>query len=338
MCNHNFTENHNLLKNINIFLPNCEKKWTNTNNCQSCRSLFGNIFNKRHHCRCCGRCYCWECCHIEIQIPTDIIDIPQEETTYSSYTKSVLNYFEKNKSKKKLVCNNCHSKLLILNKIKNYINILYFCDIKTIYNCLCVSKNMNYAATYILFKFKNSHFIINSEISYKTWERNFFLNNFSLFSGHNYLAKFLVKIFIFNCYNNINSFSLEDIIFVLKNNNKKTKCYDLLCNPMCQKDLNLYDLIEIFDYIMFCEEKYTKMFWNNNILKILIKNIILRISESYIDIEINNLQNIFFIFLGKFLTNSDNIKDNFDMFLIFDLFDLLKINSIKIPHILTNNT
>lgn len=326
MYNYDFFEADTILRNINKFLPNIEKKWIYTNNCQSCNSIFGSIINRQHHCRCCGRCYCWDCCHNNISIPKDIITISKEENNYKN---QIINYIgkEKGDKNKKVVCNNCHSKLLILNKIKLYINFLSFCDFDTLHKTLTVSKNFYYASIYWLFKYKNIQY---KSDNYNKWEINMLFNNIKYFSEHNNWIKSIINAYIFEIYNyNNSSLDIEktlNYIFA-----EKTKeCKNIYCSITCGKQLNIYDLFEIIENIVQQENNIKNMFWNSVQLKINFKTIINNIHWSN-NTCILNLLTPFAILLTKFF-NAENI----DIDIAFKLFDILLLDSKKISQIIND--
>ena len=143
--NYNFFDDNNqkLISDVNKFLPKVEKKWSYADECNSCGTIFGNLYNRQHHCRSCGRSFCWNCCHNTIYIPVDIVESPEEEKTYKKKINEIMKYMYNNsliENSKKVVCNNCHSKLLMLNKIRTYICILGYCDYKSLFKFMGVSK------------------------------------------------------------------------------------------------------------------------------------------------------------------------------------------------------
>lgn len=328
MYNYNFFEEDKILKDINKFLPNVEKKWVYTNNCQSCNSIFGNFINKQHHCRCCGRCFCWDCCNNNITIPKDIIFIPAEENNYKN---QIINYIgrDKNKDKsKKIVCNNCHLKLLILNKIKHHIFILSFCDIDTLHKTLCVSKNYYYASIYWLFNYKNIQY--KSE-NYDKWEINMLYNNHKYFNGHNNWIKSIIKSYIFEMYNyNNKNLNIEKILDCLFEEKKKKDCKSIYCNETCGKQLNICDLFEIIENIVYYENNIKNMFWDSIQLKINFKTVINNICYSN-NIQVINILTPFVILLTKFF-NTENV----DTDIAFKLFDILMFDSKKISQIIND--
>ena len=78
---------------IRKIIPKINDKWVESKmiyNCQKCNTGFGFLVRK-HHCRSCGGVYCYKCCDKYIEIPKDLIKIPQQEQTYKS---SISNYIK----------------------------------------------------------------------------------------------------------------------------------------------------------------------------------------------------------------------------------------------------
>ena len=56
-------------------------------NCQNCKNKF-SMFYRKHHCRCCGRIYCYYCCNNYIPASTNLSTSTSTSTTSSSSSSS----------------------------------------------------------------------------------------------------------------------------------------------------------------------------------------------------------------------------------------------------------
>jgi hypothetical protein len=328
--NYNFFDNNNIgfISDINKFLPKSEKNWIHSNECNSCNIAFGSVYNRQHHCRSCGKSFCWDCCHNTINIPANIVELPIEEETYKKNINKLSKYFYNTttpaENSKKIVCNNCHSKLLALNKIKTYIYILEFCDFQTLFKLMTVSKNFYYASIYWLFKFKKIQYSENLN----TWELNMLTSNSKFFNGHSLWIKQSIKTYLKN---NI-SF---DTIYNNLTNNKNIKCSSLFCSLKCKQKLNIYDLIEIFEQIVYYENTF-KNFWDNSSLKSNIKLLIQKITDPN-TLTIKLCLPIITRIITKLCSSATNVE-KIDLEFIFALYDFLLIDQNKICKILTEIT
>src|SRR6185295_3156946 len=79
------------------------------NNCNLCQTVF-SMFNRRHHCRICGRIYCYFCC-------TSTTDF-QKDFQVKSIGKSII---ETNK-----VCKTCNDETIKIKENKLILNIFSY--------------------------------------------------------------------------------------------------------------------------------------------------------------------------------------------------------------------
>jgi hypothetical protein len=339
MYNYNFFEDNNskLISDLNKFLPKAEKKWVYTDYCQSCNTPFGNFLNRQHHCRSCGRSFCWECCHNSIDVPIDIISSPKEDESYKKkITNFVGNYILSNiyNSRKKIVCNNCHSKILVLNKIKIDIYVFEYCDILTLFKLMKVSKNFYNASIYWLFKFKSIQNNINSV--FNEWELNMLNLNMKYFNEHSLWIKKSIKGYLYEKYiHNGNDKSEIRINFdnIYKNliNGKNIDCANIFCSLKCRHSLTIYDIIEIIEIIIYYENTFEKIFWKDNSLILNIKLLIKKTAQPN-NLTIKNVIPIFIRLLSKLLDTNFAL---IDLDFIFDLYDFILLDTKKICFILS---
>ena len=214
------------------------------NSCTNCKDTF-SFFKRKHHCRLCGKIFCYKCSdyYIVTNINSKLINIEE-------YLMECLNYDNILTLEKKM-CFHCYNLLTNIKDISKNIKVFEILplDIIQISKLLFVSKNWNKALQYYLYKFKNIQYISTynnmSSINY-----NILHNNRLNISGHNKLvANYII-------YSNWDKFKKKDIDFILDNLQKRVvPCAKLLCCKDCEEKLNNYDILYILKHI---KNKYVK--------------------------------------------------------------------------------
>lgn len=318
------------IKTINNILPVVEKKWVYNDNCYKCNSEFGSIMNRQHHCRCCGKSFCWNCCHNKIDFSEDLIGSPKEEKTYKKSLNSFFGY-KKRDDDNKLVCDICYSKLWNINKLEVHIIICGFLDLRDLLNVMSVSKKYYDSSIYWLYKFRKIQ--INHESQLNKWESNILKSSIKYFYGHSVWIKESIKVYLIERYNqneNISTLSFDAIVSCISNN-KNISCESMNCYKCCQNSLNVYDLIEVIENIVYLENKNSKIFWKNYGLRSNLKMIIQKISQPNNSI-IRKILPLFTILLLKLLNTAEEIDFEF----VHMLFDFILLDSKKICFILND--
>ena len=130
-----------------------EKKlhyWVNDriiDRCIKCKKNF-SLTLRKHHCRNCGKIFCYKCSNYFITIP-DSVDVPRRNK-YFNY-----NYYSDNNEER--VCQNCYNNILELNNLKiivNFFNLLKL-DIIDYRIITIVCKTWNRIGSNYLNKFRN---------------------------------------------------------------------------------------------------------------------------------------------------------------------------------------
>ncbi len=153
--------------------PKNNKKWINGDvleNCQLCNIQF-TLLNRRHHCRACGCVFCGTCCSKYIEIPSDLVSIPEEIPNYFS-----MNMF--NKSSQKMVCNLCYDKVNNLIAVRPLIQIAKNFDLSTLIYLASLSNsthNWQIASVHYLSQFRNLQYVHSAYI-YTDWDIRFLWN------------------------------------------------------------------------------------------------------------------------------------------------------------------
>jgi hypothetical protein len=322
---------------INKIYPKQNEKWVDSNlihRCQICEYEF-SFLNRKHHCRACGGVYCSSCCNKYIEIPQNLIKIPEQDINLKINIKNTLNWFSNNNNKQ-LVCNICDNKINNLKKVDYLIKIFEFLDLKTLYTMKLVCKNYNIAATYILSRYRDIQYGINNK-SYNKWEQYILFISKEYLINHCVWFTNLMKCIIeyTNLTKNINQIIwLENILKLLLNNNsyriKNINCFTLMCSRKCYNTLDFDDIYEILDYINHIVRKDETIIEN-----IHIKNIIILLSRILFN-KINKKIHTMIPLLCNFYNNLFDYETiNLDNNFIGRLFEIIYANTYSIKKIIT---
>ena len=177
-------------------------KWVDDdliNNCYRCGMKF-SIFYRKHHCRVCGRIFCYECSNFFENVPEELQIKPQ------------LN------QKKVRVCKNCSNKINELHKLKETIDVfeLLNLDIVDLFNIRNICKTWRLAANYILSKIREIQYNLSDHV-YTDFEKKILWNNRKYFIGHSQWFIRLLKSIDYEDYNT-SKIKMEEIITLI---NKK---------------------------------------------------------------------------------------------------------------------
>lgn len=267
--------------------PKTNDKWVDSNliySCQNCNLQFG-FLNRKHHCRCCGCVYCSNCCNKYIDIPNNIIKIPEQDSNYKISLKNSFKWLIGDN--KHLVCISCDKKISDLKQVEFLIKIFEFLDLTTLYTLKSVCKNYRVASLYVLSKFRDIQYgIYNRE--YTIWESEIIWQSRDYLLSHSIWFTILIKCiyqYTFITKNFSRIMWLDNIIKSIINNKvinlKNVTCFNLMCNRKCLKYLEFDDIIEIFEFIIKNVKKYEELLGNNHNKSILINLTSLLIKKSH---------------------------------------------------------
>jgi hypothetical protein len=301
--------------NLDKIYPKITGKWIDSNlivKCQLCSIAF-TLFIRKHHCRACGRVFCYKCCNKYITIPKDYITCPQEDDTYKKHISNIKSalYLLTGKTQKSenLVCIACHNKIKNLNEMLFYINILEFVDLKSLYDKITICKKWHNATIYYLSKFREIQY--KGPVSmYNKWEIGMLINSKKILANHNIWMVHIIKsilqsYYLDNKHNNMINF------FDNKNKNKNESCMKSMCTRCCGPILTILNFIEILKFLIILENK-NELLWKNScyLLKIFIKNIIFNLAKPN-DIIVEIIMPIYVSLLASLCSSLDNIDKDF---------------------------
>ena len=321
---------------ISKIYPKQNDKWVDSNlihRCQICEISF-TFLNRKHHCRACGGVYCSICCNKYIDIPTNLIKIPEQEISIKLNIKNSLNWFSQNKTQ--LVCNNCDKKIDDLKKVDYLIKIFEYLDLRSLYNSKKVSKNYNVAATHMLSRFRDIQYGMSNK-KYTNWEKFILFDSKEYLINHSVWLTNLIKCIIE--YTSITKNTteiiwLENVLKLMLNNNvykiKNTSCFTLMCSRKCRNTLDFDDILEIFDYIIYIIKQ------NEDIIDLIqIKNIIILLTKILFNRILSKIHTIIPLLCNFYNTIFEYETINLDNNFIGRLFDVIYENKYSIKKIIT---
>jgi hypothetical protein len=329
------------LSPINNILPRPELQWVYSDNCYQCKSKFGIIINKQHHCRSCGRCFCSSCCKT-IKIPYHLTSCPPEKQTYKETAKSIgdtvknlSGYVYKSKtgqktandlSKKedKLVCNDCFTRLTHLKQIEYCLAYLEWCDLKTLNTVATVSQKYYYSYIYIMYKFWK---IQSKDIrKCSAWEINMIRSSNIYFRGHNSWNKQYIK------YALIENYSGKTVTDIFNEQLTNVRCSSLMCSDCTNREFDIFDLMEMLSYIVYLENiSSKKIFWQNDHVKKIFFDFINKVKIEHNDILLTSFP-LFVKLLSILFSSVTEEQYAINKELIVRIFDLLCPNSKMLSH------
>ena len=257
----------NIIEDILLQIyPKSNKKWVNgdvVEKCQSCDLLF-SLLNRRHHCRACGCVFCGLCCFKYIDIPTDLIKIPEENQSYFS-----INLF--NQTTQKMVCNMCYDKIINLNAVRPFINIAKTLDLSSLIYLVSLNNsthNWQIASVHFLSKFRNLQYL-SIDHFYDDWEIEFIWKLRKCLLNHSQWLSCLIKITLQEYFTKKND-KIDILIELIKtktdlsesSDSKTELCWNLMCSRKCNTLFNDIDLLIILEYISI-NQQYYEIFWND---------------------------------------------------------------------------
>jgi hypothetical protein len=214
----------------------------NVNHCYNCKSEF-SLYYRKHHCRSCGRIFCYNCCYKYITLPHDFEKFPTEPKYLSTYVQDALGISFLIKTSVERVCSTCYNRITNLNKIKNLIIIfkLVKLDINDLNNLLMVSKSWHSAAMHCIIRFKEIQFILPMQQLSKDQKEILWINR-NYLCGHSKWLLQLIKSVNF-CNDNKN----KELVRII-NTSQLCKCIKIFCTNKCNEGLIAEDALELLLY------------------------------------------------------------------------------------------
>lgn len=209
--------------------------------CYHCNSRF-TWYLRKHHCRSCGRIFCYYCIRNKIQIPFELLKCNNNKNwniSSLSFDKILQWGGEKSDIDSEPVCDKCFKDINDFNSMRHVINVFKHFDLYTLKNFSLVCTIWNKASIYWINKLKNIQYKIPT-FKFSRIEKQMLWNNRYYFANHSRWILQLLKSFGCNRPNEI-----FRIIHSKKNNN----CFNLGCNEnKCKHNIQPNDVLELLNH------------------------------------------------------------------------------------------
>ena len=209
---------------------------TAVTHCYECQTLF-SFFLRKHHCRNCGRIFCFDCCNFWEK--SSELKLPQQRFS-----------FIQNKQK---VCGCCCTRLEKYRKLKPLIRIfkLVKFDIADYMIISQVCKKWNVLATRYFSNFREIQYNL-LDTPLKSTEGTILWINNRYFSKHSQWIMVLLKS-LSQDFNNGNTTNIQRktaSFLRLIDLPKKTACWNLMCSRSCNSQLSVEDIAIALSYTL----------------------------------------------------------------------------------------
>ena len=139
--------------------------------CYECNISF-SFLTRKHHCRLCGRIFCYDCCNQFCEVPEILHTI----------TNQSLWFFE---SETQRTCNKCFTEVNIINDSKielcTFLNLPL--SIKELFQLRCISKKWCRIINFLILKYKRIQYFLSCQPISKM-EKQFLWNHRFEYSNH----------------------------------------------------------------------------------------------------------------------------------------------------------
>ncbi len=245
--------------NSNHIIPRKLYKWVEDDSVSACYNtncqIPFSLLVRRHHCRLCGRIFCYNCTENRINIPAELLS---DDSKRGSWNDTISSYIGLSNENKHRVCIECKLMVEFISSVKKLIDVFIILklDLKDLKKASIVCKSWNNASNYIRSIFREIQYklpisISSSSISntpqipqqsnnspYLTnLERKLLWLNSKYLSGH---SKYLVQLF-FSC----RSKEEYEVVKKIATQRKTISCWSMMCTRNCKERLSSFDAINL---------------------------------------------------------------------------------------------
>jgi hypothetical protein len=200
--------------------------------CCQCNSAFTTILRK-HHCRACGRIFCYKCSSKQIEIPEEEKSLlPDDNWFYSD----LLYYFSS--SNKVRVCDKCYIELdeqKKFSRVSQCFQNLYL-DIITLKQLAQINYEWKKGAIFCLSLIRELQYRLPTK-QYTQNERLLLWMNREYFCGHSKWIYQLLRVVDWN-----NEYISTELLNII-NKEKINECAEIFCTKSCSANLAYIDII-----------------------------------------------------------------------------------------------
>ncbi len=247
-------------------------------NCQACDTYFSFLLRK-HHCRLCGRIYCYNCAKYFISKSSLESDI----NSFSLFSVlNPLNYIWSSSidNESIRVCSNCYEiyqTKCIYERFIQAFKYLYL-DIQSLKILALISNHCRQASICILSELRQLQYVLPTYV-FSEYEYEVLWHSKDQLMGHSAWMFQLLKA----CWQFQNVARLSVLIHDINNSNSNNKtnisaCWKIMCGRNCKPYLNIYDMIYfIYSNVLISNTAMSNI--SNDIIAICI-NLLNKISDS----------------------------------------------------------
>ena len=215
-------------------------KWVeddSVDQCYNCQNNFSFVLRK-HHCRLCGRVFCYYCSNYFTKLPLDILNkIPNKPKSIGDVVWS------EDLNNPVRVCGSCFTHANKLCRIRKIIKLFEYCkfDIRELNMLAKLSADWEDATKFILLKFREIQYKLSIDELLPSEKQLLWINRKYL-AGHSRWMIQLAK--STDLTNNANIQMLESLMCCTK----KNKCWDMLCTRFCSETIGITDILDLIIY------------------------------------------------------------------------------------------
>ena len=234
-------------------LPRRVYKWVDDDtvtSCYNCNKTF-SFLTRRHHCRFCGRIFCYDCVNYQTFIPDDLLSDDSKKGTWNQYVSGMV--FSTDPKKQK-VCKGCYDLVNFITSVKKIIDvfILLELDLKTLRKISQTCRAWHNASNYILSVFREIQYKLPIDgsnngdpkdinnvknITYSNLEKQLLWTNINYIGGHSKYVVSLLK----SCQTN----DEYNRALALLHGKKKISCWSMMCTRNCSQKLTSFDVMSL---------------------------------------------------------------------------------------------
>ena len=211
-------------------------------NCYHCNSSF-TWYLRKHHCRSCGRIFCYYCIRNKIKIPYELFQCNDNNKNWNisslSFDKFLQWGGDHSDMNSEPVCGKCFKNIHDFNSMRCILNVFKHFDLYTLKKFSLVCTIWNKASKYWINKLKNIQYKIPT-FKFSKIEKQMLWNNRYYFANHSRWILQLLK--SFSCIN-------PSEIFRIIQSEKTNKCINLGCNEnKCKHNIQPNDVLELLNH------------------------------------------------------------------------------------------
>lgn len=228
-------------------------KWiddSNVTNCYSCNLTF-NFYYRKHHCRLCGRIFCYQCSEKTIEIPNELQIKPKlPDSINSNILPKYIDNINGNKNNDKVrVCDTCYTKITELNKLKTLILIFDIMNftIPELLVLRCVNRQWRQVSNYFLSRIREIQYYL-SDHKYTIFDKKVLWSNRHYIMGHSQWVIQLLKSIDYEDYTTTKNKLDEINTLITKSTGQRIlNCKRLMCTRQCNKKLVAEDCLNLLN-------------------------------------------------------------------------------------------